>query len=355
MTDNQPTGGRESASTVANDQQTDDKDDSSTVRDDVEEVETTDTVNSLASFSGSYKVLGELSDSNGAAGVVGRNTASSGDTYGVVGETESDGNLAAGVQGVTTSTNQGVDGRAYDDESNLGEPATSESVGVMGRSDKSSGYGVLGWSTNHIGILGRSDDSNSAGVFAYNSTSNGTALHSNGDALIDGSQTVKNSQTVDGNQTVKSSQTVSGDQTVEGSHSVSKTGVEVYLGSSQSIAGSRTRTQIEFDTVVQDDFSGWDGANYQYEIPEDGTYQVSAQAAYLTMPDGTLTEIWVSVNGADRINISARGTDTIVASKALMGLSSGDSITVDTAQSDSSSHDLNFGRNIVFLTVVKIG
>jgi hypothetical protein len=73
------------------------------------------------------------------------------------------------------------------------------------------------------------------------------------------------------------------------------------------------------------------------------------------MPDGTFTEIWVTVNGTDRIKISANGTDTLVANKTLFGLSSGDTIAVDTAQSDSSSHDLNFGRQLVFLTVAKMG
>lgn len=117
--------------------------------------------------------------------------------------------------------------------------------GVEGVTDKSGyHYGVLGWSLDYIGVLGRSDDANSGGLFGYNAAG-GNALFANGEAEIVGALTVYDSV------------------------SISKTGVSVSLGSSQTIAGGRTRMQVQFDTV--NTMISGDGGVTRTRSPRTGT------------------------------------------------------------------------------------
>jgi hypothetical protein len=95
-----------------------------------------------------YGVYGKSLSSDGygvygtapTTGTVGIATATSGETYGVYGETRSTTYYAAGVYGYATAT-------------------SGETSGVYGRSDSPDGFGVYGESSSGIGVLGKSSSS----------------------------------------------------------------------------------------------------------------------------------------------------------------------------------------------------
>ena len=156
-----------------------------------------------------FRVVGELDDEAGI-GVLGRNTADSGVTHGVLGEVDSEDDGTAGVSGHATASNveaetSGVEGISDADADNSSSTeripagvegtATGENTthGVRGTAGSVNGRGVAGFATsesyNHssftgsaIGVIGVTDRSgadsgisDSGGVFGYATADSGTA------------------------------------------------------------------------------------------------------------------------------------------------------------------------------------
>lgn len=320
-----------------------------------------------------HKVLGELSTQD-ATGVLGRNTATtgvnhgvwgrtdsedhessgvhgeatatSGRTYGVDGYTESGDPQAAGVRGSSIARTYGVDGRVYDDEAALPRLGTLESAGVIGRTDKSSGWGVVGWSSNDIGVLGRSDDPNSPGIWGVNG-GGGDAIYANGAATVDGDHSV------------------TGNASVTGSQSVGTVGLSVYRNFNQTVA-NRTSEIVLFNRFRhgRDDFGGYDTNTGKYTVQEDGDYHVDVGIKWKdNFTDGALVQHQLEINdsrtGGIQIDRNLGGADDLAISfsKTLFGLVVGDTVHVNAWFSDSISSNDIFGHadGITYMTIHKVG
>ncbi|MEJ5309099.1 MAG: hypothetical protein WHX52_04960 [Anaerolineae bacterium] len=157
-----------------------------------------------------YGVYGR-SDSTGGYGVVGWATATGGANFGVYGQSES--TYGIGVFGQATATSGsalGVAGRSFSTEGHgvvgvaeastgyvYGVWGTSNStngrgvdghayatsgpaIGVYGQSASTDGVGVYGWATaasgNPVGVYGRSDSPDGAGVLGYASANSTSAI-----------------------------------------------------------------------------------------------------------------------------------------------------------------------------------
>ncbi len=143
-----------------------------------------------------YGVLGR-SDSSSGRGVVGYASSASGSTYGVFGETESAlgvgvfGRTAASggaaVRGESTSTTGTAPGVQGFSSSVVGKgvngwalATTGETSGVEGRADSTSGKGLYGWaqatSGLNYGAVGRSDSNGGVGVSGWASAATGATI-----------------------------------------------------------------------------------------------------------------------------------------------------------------------------------
>ncbi|MCL6475074.1 MAG: hypothetical protein K6U75_08500 [Firmicutes bacterium] len=164
-------------------------------------------VTNTASSGVTYGVWGE-SDSTGGTGVYGRASATSGPTSGVVGESVSTSGF--GVFGLATATSGGTFGGYFQSDSTNGRGvfgwatatsglnyggyfqsdstngrgvlglATATSGGTFGgyfQSDSTNGHGVLGWATATsgvtIGVLGQSNSTSGRGVFGLATATSG--------------------------------------------------------------------------------------------------------------------------------------------------------------------------------------
>jgi hypothetical protein len=142
-----------------------------------------------------FGLLGFSEASNGR-GIVGRATADSGTTIGVIGRSDSSSDGATGLMGF----NEASSGRTY---------------GFRGRSDSTEGRGALGIATadsgDTIGLEGRTDSPDGVGVSGTNTASSGTTygvvgrvnsadgygLYTPDDAVIDGKLHASNLDTSD--------------------------------------------------------------------------------------------------------------------------------------------------------------
>jgi hypothetical protein len=121
------------------------------------EAELTDTELESVTSPSSYKVLGEVQDTD-AAGVLGRNTSSSGITYGVFGETESSDSDAVAVCANAPNGGRGL----------LAESTTNKAVVA-----ESADTAVDANSTARHAILGTTEASGYNGVWGENTANTG--------------------------------------------------------------------------------------------------------------------------------------------------------------------------------------
>jgi hypothetical protein len=340
-------------------------------------VEVTESVQSA--ISSDYKVLGEK-DAPGGAGVVGHNTASSGNSYGVEGVSQADGSLSgaspAGVKGATTGSGQtyGVLG--------IANSPTARAAGVKAEARAGNANAMIakGGSYGH-GLESTTEDDQSKAVWARHVGSNGTG---NDHAVL--AQTYTEAAGVAGvrgeakgtagNETygvygTSSSSSgyglytpddakVDGDLAVEGDLPQSTGGAEITLGSDQTIS-SNTYTKIQYDSKVTDQRNEFDTNTNEFTCAYDGNYHVEASAAWQYLPSGAYTIIEIEVNGADvgaeHNQAGASGFQSDAISKTLFGLSAGDSIHVEIYQ-DQSDQTLVSGttsRRYTTLTIGQVG
>lgn len=292
-----------------------------------------ETVNATQ-VSSTYKVLGKI-DAPTGTGVLGHNTATSGTAHGVEGVTDSpDG------YGLLTPDDAKIDGATIADASNVSSPTADGTF----RTNDSIHMDFDG--SNKFKRLYFSD---TTGEIFYNPDFNGKAIIGF-DAMdqID----ILNSARLNATGTVD----VGGDATIGGSLSVGNTSLVVYQSNNQTISGGRTRTRVEFDTIVADHFGGWNGTDFRYDVQEPGDYHVHCHISWSTLfTSEDLTELWVTRNGVDTIRTNSRSFPTMTGTKTFTGLSTGDTIAADVAQSSSSSQDLNGGEPDTFLNITKIG
>lgn len=289
------------------------------------------------------------SPSRAAAGVHGQATAGSGATYGVDGVTQSSDTGAAGVRGSTSGANRGVVGDAYDTRSNLPTLSSSRAAAIFGRSDKSAGTGVVGWSKNSDGVHGRSDDSDSSAVFAEN-TSGGWALETNTESKIGGDLNVDNDVFVTNN------------LDVSGHADIRTVGAEVYLANNFTISDSN-REVVVWDTVEDDDFGAYDKSTGIYELPENGDYHVDFMVDWSdSFSAGDTIQYDLRINGGNNGGLSA---DTTVPSnmaparcfsKTLYDMVGGVELTVEVDQVSGSSKDIwGSSSQETYWTITKVG
>lgn len=310
-----------------------------------------------------WKVLGELNAEDGS-GVLGHNTATTGGAIGVEGVTDSGAAEAAGVRGSAAGDSQGVVGRTYQNESDLPSLSGGLSAGVFGKSDRSSGIGVVGWSTESYGVFGRSDSASVPGGLFATGANGGLALKVNGETVMDQDLTVSaptsigDNLSVSGDASVSGHASVSGDLSIGGSSSVGQTGASVYLSADQTVPGSST-TAVQFDSVEHDDFGGMDTSTGEYTVPADGDYHVSFHVRWADSFSTTIVRyrLFTSTNGVEFGSVTtADGFESGGFSRTVFGMSAGHTINVDVRQSDSLSKDLDGNsRGDTFMTIYKVG
>lgn len=273
-------------------------------------------LNTLATISRPYKVLGRLPDVNGI-GVVGNSTASSGNGIGVKGIAESSPAIEGGsgppvgVVGETTSQS----GRTY---------------GVEGKVPSNSGAAVIGRATNTNGFAD--------GVVGI-ANGNGDGIVSEGDASL------------------------RGDTYVGGSLEVTQVLMTSYQAASQSIGNSLTKVQY---TNVLDDFSGWEvDESNTYTVQDTGYFQVTAQIQWSTVPSGG-NKMVLEVQKDDgntteplMRNVKYVASDTwtgfTMDTSRPVFLVGGDKVSVKASQAGSSSESLETGRPNTYFTISRLG
>ncbi|MGM0591912.1 MAG: hypothetical protein ACQETI_09860, partial [Halobacteriota archaeon] len=273
----------------------------------------------------------ETEGGDGVAGVSGEAVGSTGETVGVEGVTQSSDSEAAGVRGSSTEGNYGVDGRVYDDESNLPTLASFESAGVIGRTDKSGGWGVVGWSQNNFGVFARTDDADSSALYGFN-PQGGVAVNSQGILEV--------SEHVD----------------------VAKVGLSAYLDANQTI-DSGIATTVVFDATNRDDFGGYDASTGVYTVQEAGDYHVSFTIDWQTnFSAGVNIDYELQINGEFDGGIQA-DTKTATSdhrvcrgfSRTLFDLQEGDTLQVTVKQDSGSTADIWGQNQETYLTLHKVG
>lgn len=322
-----------------------------------------------------YKVRGKDSLPGGAS-VVGHNTASSGNSYGVEGVSDADGNssngeLPAGVHGATSG------------------PGVTR--GVFGEADTPSGRGVVGTANKNSGIQHTTDPGFPAGVWGTTDQSTADGL-SNAFGVV--GQATATSGTAYGTLGFNASpegygvmgEDISGspdawglysrgDSKTEGDHEV--TGIvkrnattKVFLSSTQTIPDG-TNTKVAFDSTndtlgsdtAGDDFGAFDTTNHEYVVPRDGDYRVDVNLSWANslgektvrsvdlVYDGYVEARWireVPPNSGDTACIE-HGTTV------LKNLTEGNSFYINVSQDSGSSRDLAAFSYETNLSVTHVG
>jgi hypothetical protein len=154
--------------------------------------------NATTALSTTYKVLGEL-DAPDGTGVLGHNTATSGQAHAIEGVTDSHGDRAAGVFGEATPSSGwtfGVHGVTHSSH--------GSAVGVRGLAPQGEADGVVGIAQNGgIGIGGTTDSTSQPAGVAHNLATTGAAIGHHGvvDSSGDGSVGVLGEATESSGQT----------------------------------------------------------------------------------------------------------------------------------------------------------
>lgn len=371
----------------------------------------------LRAASSEYKVRGKDAIAGGA-GVVGYNTAASGNSYGVEAVADSPDRLAAGLlarapnggKGVYASADSGaaVYGTSTNEEggrfttetgstalfaknrtdntpnnhgiqgqttsagifsagvSGLARSGSGETYGVSGRtlSGTSDAAGVHGEgrdkSARNYGVLGttRSSTTDAAGVRGAATAGSGT-VHG-----VYGTTSSSEGYGVYADSGAK----VSGDLEVTGTRSVGAIGVDAARKNDQSVPGSLTRETVVFDTAYTNDGSGYDTSTGVFTAPYPGAYQIDTQVVWETNDLSSGDRLYLEISGESQIYGGPGSAETsenfegfesaditLGVSRTFFGLQSGDTLEV-VAQTDSSGGaTINGVPARSFLTIAHLG
>jgi hypothetical protein len=296
------------------------------------------------------KVIGETSMAD-AAGVYGHTSASTGQTYGVAGETDSSGSGAAGVRGDATagsgatfgvhgfadSTNDassGVYGEANDGGTGLkGDLYVTKAdlpphiglidAAVHGRAEGTNNTAGFLWSRNATGVTGRTDSADASAVIGYNSAG-GIGLQLN-NSYVD----------------------------------IGKVSVSAYLSSSQSI-DSRTNETVAFNSLEFTDWNGsFDTSTGVFTAPADGKYHVAAGSGWLDdLADGDKIFLYIYANGdrkAKNYRVVGGSVSPNMHVSKTVSIAKGDTIEVEVFHTNGSSRSLAARDDETYVTIDKIG
>lgn len=230
----------------------------------------------------------------------------------------------------TTGGSIAISGATNSDGTVAGETA-SAIRGFGSGTDTTFGVSGTDSSPNGAGVLGETEGDNAAGVV-------GDATAASGAAAVE----------------------------ARGRVDVSKVGLSAYLGSDQTIPDI-SFTTVAFDSVVRDDFSGFDTSTGRYTVPADGDYQVSVAVEWGQLPEGSRHRVRIaydSVSGVPDLAADVRrqtppsggGADVHdTVSKTVYGLRDGEDVYVEVLQNSGSSTDILAGRQGTYLTIDKVG
>jgi hypothetical protein len=288
------------------------------------------------SSSGAAKGVGGRTDGggDGAAGVYGEARDTSASVYGVHGETSSSNNTAAGVLGESPGSGaNGVIGLA-----NVSTPSDrADEAGVYGETESEPGYGVFGLNASTSG-------SYAEGVFGITNSGDSAAVTGKNDG---------------GGVGVKSD----GPLEVVGHADITKTGLSAYLSTSQTIDSGTATTTVVFDATNADDFGGYDTSTGVYTIQEAGDYHVSFTIDWQSsFSDGVNIHYELQINGGINGGIQADTTTATSSqrvcrsfSRTLFGLTEGDTLEVAVGQESGSPADIYGSNQETYLTIFKVG
>lgn len=273
-----------------------------------------------------WKVLGETDEPTGA-GVLGHNTSGSGTNYGVMGQTDSSYNEAAGVYGKV------IDGTAdavrADSRSGGGH-----AIRAVAESGAGFGYGiwVTNWATSGAAaraIYAETKSADSAAVVAENDGTNGQALQ------------------------------------VDGWSGTTQSGSSFYQSSSQSVPNDDNEHRIEFDTVEEEDLGTYDTNAFEYNVIAPGVYHVDLNIVWSdTLTSGTQPVARIKSEKGGTVDTEAHNFRTVPTdtpdvthsfSTTVRGLSSGDKIWATMDQDDSGGNkSFTTGNDFTHMQVTKI-
>lgn len=130
--------------------------------------------------------------------------------------------------------------------------------------------------------------------------------------------------------------------------SITDVGASVERSTNQTISTS-TWTKIQFDTVVYDDASEWDGANYRFVPNDDGKYQVTLFA--FNNGAGTPTECAIYINGTRDRTFPEFNSQGHMLAQRTFELNAGDTVEGYTYHEYGSDRNLNDA----YMTVEVVG
>lgn len=312
-------------------------------------------VDDLLAASTDYKVRGK-DDIVGGAGVVGYNTASSGESYGVEGVTDSADKNAAGVRASAPNGGTGVFASANSNSAVYGNSFSGQggsfatvigSTAVLAQ--------AAAQNTTHHGVEGLTEATgqSSAGV-------RGVARGGSGQTYGVYGETASNQADAAGVRGVGNGDAPA--VSASGHVDVSKVGVAAYRLNNQTVPDS-TITTVAFDTLEnsRDDFGGLDTSTGVYTVQRDGDYHIDFQIKWDSIFEaGDVIRYRLFINGAYTNGIDAEtyapnGSPTRSFSKALLGLSAGDELEVRVSQYSGSDKDIEGGTGRTQLSIHRIG
>jgi hypothetical protein len=344
-----------------------------------------------------YKVLGEI-DAPEGSGVLGHNTATSGTSAGVKGVVDSSDSNASGVFGEATASNGTVFGvfgsnasstgsgagvRAFASNGARGVYASATSgdalyassdtgVGVLASANTGDAGRIDTFDGDATGIRGRALDNNNPSGDGYGVEGRtqavgqgaagvyGLAEKGSGQTYGVHGVTFSNESSAAGVRAVGTGDAAA--VSAEGHVDVSKVGVAAYLSSDQTVADS-TPTTVAFDTIEnnRDDFGGFDTSTGVYTVQQDGDYHVDFQVRWASLFNSdTVVRYRLFINGSYSNGIDAEtytpdGSPTRSFSKALLGLSKGDELSIEVSQYSGSSKDIEGSDARTQVSIHRIG
>jgi hypothetical protein len=286
--------------------------------------------------SSTWKVLGAI-DAPDGTGVLGHNTAASGQ--------------GSGVTGVVDSP--------------------EDAAGVLGRAPAGEADAVIGIAENGgIGVGGSTDATDQSGMLALNTATAGEAIahHAQTSSSGDGSAGVLGEATAGSGQIygVRGTTNSPGgyglatpdDATVGGSLSIGAIGATAEQTTDITIGG--TPTDVVYDSEVVDDRDEYDPSTGEFTCAHDGSYHVKSQVFWEGgLTDGEGIRLSIRLQGfaeaVDSVNWSNGGSRrTQSVTTVLRNVSAGDTIKI-TAQTGGSDHDIVGITNRANLQISQIG
>lgn len=130
----------------------------------------------------------------------------------------------------------------------------------------------------------------------------------------------------------------------------------VYLSTNQSLANN-TATKITLDTEEFNNGNGWDNTNHKFVIPSTGVYFIQANIEINGVGNTSRDYIALYKNGSEfkrGTDSAGDGFDTGFNLSCVVSLTAGDYLELYASQNSGSSHNVDGGESLTYMSGFRI-